>query len=38
MKSEAKALFRIVRFFAEVGAILALGWIVIVSLWAVFGN
>lgn len=38
MKAELKALFRIVRFFVEIAGSLALGWLVIVSMWAIFGN
>lgn len=38
MKTELKALFRIIKFFAEVVALLAFGWIVIIASWAIFGN
>lgn len=38
MRTELKALLRITKFFAEVVGLLALGWIVIVASWAVFGN
>jgi hypothetical protein len=38
LKTELKALFKIVRFFAQVFGLMALTWITAVSLWAIFGN
>jgi hypothetical protein len=36
MKTELKALGRIIRFFAEVFGLIAIGYFAIIGLWAVF--
>lgn len=38
MRTELKALLAIVKFFGSVTLSLVAGWLVIVSLWAIFGN
>lgn len=38
MRTELKALWAIVKFFGGVALSLVAGWLVIVSLWAIFGN
>lgn len=37
LKTELKALWKITKFMSSVLLGLAFGWVVIVSLWAVFG-
>lgn len=36
--TELKAFVRIIKFFGGVALSLVAGWLVIVSLWAIFGN
>jgi hypothetical protein len=38
LKTEIKALFRILRFFGGMFLWVAGSWLAIVSLWAIFGN